>query len=569
MAIILNKIEITAFRKLLNIKDLKIGKKITVFSGLNGVGKSNILSLIASGSGQNIKRESGGNFQPKFTEYFKVEESEDLENYKVYLNYTDNDTDFNFTKRIGFKDDTDRDRGIRIIPRTSNYFNSDLTVGKSTALLQEKLNIGGSARVHIPTVFLSLSRLYPLGEGEVSSKNLSSRSNFFSNRAHDKYKEWYNYILPSSIDSEVEHVEKINKTVTKRNSFYMPIENTSARTQSVGQDNLGNIISSLVDFYILSLKDGYNGGILCIDEVDASLHPSAQLKLIDLLNILSDELKLQIFLSSHSLTFLKEIIRLSTIQPDDFELVYFKDTRYPSPTTYKNYRTLKADLFDEQHVISPKVKVYCEDNETSRLLKLLKQTAANLSLLPHDPPFPEYEIVPVFLGANQLMKLPRHDEHFNRVGIVLDGDARSDKKIHISKVIREPKIEKGFQTINHSTKIMFLPGFLPPESYLFKIIHEYINNQKNHLVFWRTVMNNPDTANFTSDRIKRDILDLSPVKNDDLKKEDISNKIFNFCEATNILTDYYKNNDTELQQFISDFAIMLITLQEKLKSQGY
>ena len=53
----------------------------------------------------------------------------------------------------------------------------------------------------------------------------------------------------------------------------MDIVNTPTLSQSIGQDNIGNIISALVDIYVLSLQDGYEGALLCIDEIDVSLHP--------------------------------------------------------------------------------------------------------------------------------------------------------------------------------------------------------------------------------------------------------------------------------------------------------
>ena len=43
------------FRKIKDRK-MKIGKKITVFSGQNGVGKSNVMSLIASTFGTKERR---------------------------------------------------------------------------------------------------------------------------------------------------------------------------------------------------------------------------------------------------------------------------------------------------------------------------------------------------------------------------------------------------------------------------------------------------------------------------------------------------------------------------------
>ena len=49
-----------------------LGRKITVVSGQNGVGKSNILSLIASSSGVSSKSMLGSNFQPEFTDFFQL-----------------------------------------------------------------------------------------------------------------------------------------------------------------------------------------------------------------------------------------------------------------------------------------------------------------------------------------------------------------------------------------------------------------------------------------------------------------------------------------------------------------
>lgn len=52
---------IEKFRKFTN-KEIKLGKKINVFSGQNGVGKSNLLSLIATTFGTKDRRATGGNF---------------------------------------------------------------------------------------------------------------------------------------------------------------------------------------------------------------------------------------------------------------------------------------------------------------------------------------------------------------------------------------------------------------------------------------------------------------------------------------------------------------------------
>ena len=46
--------------------------------------------------------------------------------------------------------------------------------------------------------------------------------------------------------------------------------------------------------------------LLCIDEIEVSLHPDTQINLLDLIDRLSEELKIQVVLSTHSLTVLME-----------------------------------------------------------------------------------------------------------------------------------------------------------------------------------------------------------------------------------------------------------------------
>ena len=128
----------------------------------------------------------------------------------------------------------------------------------------------------------------------------------------------------------------------------MPLNKTLPETQSVGQDNIGYIVSALVDFYLHKQKtENYNGGILCIDEIDASLHPNAQLRLFDLLDRLSEELELQIFVTTHSLTILKKIIKKQSRSSEDYRLVYFVDPELPRLSSIEHYADIKSDMFDK------------------------------------------------------------------------------------------------------------------------------------------------------------------------------------------------------------------------------
>src|SRR5699024_8684648 len=128
------------------------------------------------------------------------------------------------------------------------------------------------------------------------------------------------------------------------------------------------------DFYALKdrLGDKYVGGILCIDEIDSSLHPSAVQKLMIMLDSLSEDLNLQIVVTSHSLIVLKKICLLQSKNSQDYKLIYIKDTTVPRLSLTSDYDILKENMFENGfRNIRPKIKVYCEDDSTKAILKLL------------------------------------------------------------------------------------------------------------------------------------------------------------------------------------------------------
>ena len=364
-----------------NFKDVSfdLGRKITVLSGQNGVGKSNLLSLIASGSGLNKKSVLGSNFQPEFYDFFNVDKDEDFENYKLYLTYVEENGKTALTKRLSFKNDTKNGRGIRIIPRTSNIYIEDCTIKGAEEKAKMEYDVGGAARVRIPTIYLSLSRLYPLGECKDTVKIIEMRKNnsLYLKEADKKYKYWYNAVIPNSIENEAV-LTKVEKNACSRASLHMDINNTPTLSQSIGQDNLGNIISALVDIYMLSLDKDYKGALLCIDEIDVSLHPDTQIRLLDLFNKLSKELNIQFVLSTHSLTILKEVLKKEKRNNQDYKIVYLKDPSTPYVTNSKSYELLKADMFGSLSFQRPKVKIYFEDEIGKMLFEMLMKAFENI-----------------------------------------------------------------------------------------------------------------------------------------------------------------------------------------------
>ncbi|HHX2556934.1 TPA: ATP-dependent nuclease [Staphylococcus aureus] len=563
-------LNIEQFRKLKN-ESISLSKKINVFSGQNGVGKSNLMSLIATTFGKSKQRIGSGNFQPEFYEYFTIPKDENYNGYKTYIKIVTDSQDEDFIqKRHGYKNDSKSDRGIRIIPRATNYYSSDLTIKDVSKNTKEKYSIGPSGRIPIPTIFLSLSRLYPVGETNLSSKNITHKNKLFQNHSVNKFIEWYNWVLPESISSNKTKATILNKEKIESDGIYVSPENTTESTQSVGQDNLRSIINALVDFYNIKMKENehYSGGILCIDEIDASLHPSAQKRLFSLLNTLSGELDLQIFLTTHSLTILKQIINLKKTNPEDYNLIYLIDPIEPRIVNIDSYKELKADLFDKELVYQPDVKFYCEDEYTEFLFKELIR--AYKCLFPDKTSQENYNIIPVHLGADHLINLPKHDNHFYKVGIILDGDARTNKKYLLNDYINHKHKIEGLNTKKtNNNHLMFLPTFLAPESYMYFIISELFHDSKFDS-FWTDILNIPETRYYTKSRVQSKILSKIKINdttsNEEIKNANITKIMKDFITKTQALANYYKINNNELIEFFNKKNEIVTSISNSIKS---
>lgn len=202
------------FRNFHNIH-FELGSRITLISGQNGSGKSNLLSLIASASGMQKKSELGSNFQPDFNDFFVIDYSENFKSYNLYIDFSDATGMKVVRKKLTFKDDTKSHRGIRIIPRTAKLLKSDSrTLREVETDARNSYGVGGAARVPIPSIYLSLSRLYPLGEkrDNIKIRKLSLRSFLYKDDVNKKFAEWYNFVIPNTIIDDASHLYIIEKS---------------------------------------------------------------------------------------------------------------------------------------------------------------------------------------------------------------------------------------------------------------------------------------------------------------------------------------------------------------------
>lgn len=387
----------------------------------------------------------------------------------------------------------------------------------------------------------------------------------------------------------------IEKKTSSRASLHMDMERTPTLSQSVGQDNIGNIVSALVDVYILSQQPDYNGAIICIDEVEVSLHPDTQLHLLDLLKKLSDELNIQFVVSTHSLTILKELLKMQGNSSEDYSVVYLKNPSAPMVTQHNSYELLKADLLGQTTFDRPKPKVYFEDEVGQHIFHLLVRSLdqqydtliAGNELRSQDAPMdalllkrkiedlgylrnvePNLIQMVMNLGCEELIRIAERDaNYFSRVIFILDGDARY-KEVGLKPKVKDYLFSqyntRGISDRKHTPNICFLPNCFAPESYLYRIIVELTHHENDHSIFWRTLDQKEDTALYTATKI-RDIFSNLPDQfdNDDLKKifgeyhSDFTknSEVWTFVDKSNLLDYYYGDYRTilELLNFFTDF----------------
>ena len=405
------------FRMFRNLT-INISERLTVIAGHNGIGKSTLLGLIANGSelksseGKTLLKRS---FQAQLHELFYLDIARDYVKKsadKPYftLTYSEQGKE-DLTKICNVSKHSDKKQGIerlKVVPRGE----------------QEGWNVGPSAKVPIPTMFLSMSRMLPNGEYQ------SSLNSELSKALSDEDKLYIREKFKAIIDNKVvdsDHITKQELKGTTKRSLLPEFEH-STRTISLGQDSLGVIITALASFAKLKRENpNYNGGILLIDEIDAGFHPRAQIKLIQLIKKEAKSLNLQIIMTSHSLTIIQEVLKINDETARSGRnidsVVYIEDVLRPKLMEYPTYENIKGDMlgilpaFDD---VTPhdyfRQVVIVFDNDVllnDRIIPIMKESKTILAL----PAIIDNEVnnaelrTPEFQVFNYLSKLLENLEH--------------------------------------------------------------------------------------------------------------------------------------------------------------
>lgn len=556
----LKKLTLGKFRKIDNMS-MEFTPGVNMIVGHNGTGKSNILSLITSGTGS-----GRSTLAPKYDNYFKIDNTEIFSEYSVDNLYstTDPESPVLFKTHLSFKKDSGK-RVAHVVPRLQPVENIDTDISDAV----KRFNIffdrssSGSAKLPIPTKFISVSRLTP--RGEVSLK--TNQYTFSNTDALEKYIDWYNSILPRSISINEKNAYEVRKEADHK-KVEIKLIDTPASGVSVGQDSLSTIISALTEILSLSENNDYKGSIIAIDEFDLSLHADAQNKLVDLLIDLSKTLKIQFFISTHSLTAIRHFSRSVNRNPLLHTLIYIKDRTQPFVDDKADYYRIAESMYLTTNTLAPKITVYTEDESGLKLLNMYISTFSQKILPDIDTAF---TFIPMKASKSILKYLNTKDAHFQSSLIVYDGDARyrsnGENESNATKgeyILGIKKLELA-KTDKIGQNASILPSGFAPEAFIFFWLNKLVNDRTSlSRDFWRMVNNNSSLERAYYE--KQFTFDPNIITTDYLK-EHYMNDLFDFAEKTRLLEFLYsvETEDAHIIDFRKQLDDFIIDFNRSIK----
>lgn len=433
------------FRKLGKMV-IRFADRITLIAGHNGIGKSTILGLVANGSGlSQAEHKSYFNrtFQANLNEIIHLDYVNELvaiqdagkELPTPFIDYDLNGEPLTKSSTLTRRSTEQR---VRVVVRNTPAGEFQTEDGAIT--------VGADAKVPLPTLYLGMSRMIPVGESNpawiksTADKKIDpSDASFIRDFIHSVVE----------LDAEALKSGEITTQIiqgTKKTAKH-PAYTYSSSCVSLGQDSLSAIATALASFRRLKneLVDAYPGGLLVIDELDAGFHPHAQISLIEALSTAARQLKLQVVATTHSLCLIE------AIHPESFpkrrgapldSVVYLTDSSNPSNVEDYTLSDIRHDMSltlpqKPRRMKTKEIKIYLEDEEAYFFLKRILTPAlrarakkeAGVLLKP----------LPLSMGCDNLNSLPRLDAHFKTVLIVLDADSSiKGKKEDTQNILKLP-----------------------------------------------------------------------------------------------------------------------------------
>lgn len=303
----LKKLNIKKFRALNNV-EIEFGTHVTVICGKNGTSKSSILGVAAqifsfeqdytTDTPLQFQTITDGKFKSLPKEHFRFSDQFDIPgSLDVAVELFDGYTGSNATAELEL---SKRGKGARPVVRKNSTATDSNTSRNFTH----------------PVIFLSLKRLLPIAERAYSVSNIA-----YLKQNEQRFLNLTNELLNKTSSVATSTADSIQSAVAHGNNY-------DQDSVSAGEDNAGQIMLALMSFRKLKEEspEGYQGGLLLIDEADAGLFPAAQKKLVEILNRECHELDLQVVMTSHSPTLIEYTFEQSQKFRKQFKTIYLSDT---------------------------------------------------------------------------------------------------------------------------------------------------------------------------------------------------------------------------------------------------
>ena len=446
----IRSIDFVHYRKIQDIKlDFKAG--VNAISGENGTCKSSILHIIGN-SYQKIKQTN----QEVDTKLLNVIKS---------INQTVNPKIESLVK--GDKEYNDPAKGVKGKLYTVEYDSYSCDFRRHNAQLAEsryrlipKYPTGEKQSLEERAViYLGLTRIIPIGELGDSTKNIK-------NNLPDKYQNQLIDLYGKLIGIDIDNIGTENSNGVKvRSNFTTSHKGIDSNTISAGEDNIFIILTALICLKWLFETTGHASTLL-IDEIDATLHPSLQYKLVSLIEDFAVKYSIQVFFTTHSLYLLEKLLKkkrnvlyLTNHTGNTIRLM-------DKPDIYRINMFLKSEIRKEA-LSDKKIPIFTEDAE-ARIL--LEEIFNNLSEFDSD--FVKirhyFHFVDINLGSDSLRDLFK-DRFLNKTTLksicILDGD-------------------KTDTSNNKDGRILSLPEEGSPEQIVFKHLIALNNDPTISENFW-------------------------------------------------------------------------------------
>lgn len=454
----IDKIEIEKFRSLSN-RELKLGKYLTIISGKNGTMKTTLLGLIA----HPFSNES----EDAFHDRLKTLKGDV---FRLSTKYDDN-----YSYNICLTTESDK----KIKENVAVYVGDE--ANKSRHRIVVSGHNKGDGNFNFNSSFLNLGRLNPIIETNAEEK----KSITLTEQEKDELTRFY-----SSVFVSIEHKDFTPVSDDKKKKTFGPSgENAKYDFNSIssGEDNIGSIFNKLVAFE----RAGQNG-ILCIDEIEASLHPSAQINMVDYLYNWAKQRNMQIVLTTHSLHIIQTLYLNNKRDLDNGNIVidFISFSQTDGDKNYKIISNPEYSLaYKELTLSSPeeisqrhKATIYCEDEMAKHMIKsLLGRNLSKYVEIEHNL---NYDQTNTGTDKNQLKSLcknfPSILEKTNAF-VVFDADTTEEEvraiKNHTLYAIL-PDVEK----YAIERRILLYLITLPPNNEIFNKINKLQESIKNELI---------------------------------------------------------------------------------------